>query len=60
MIHLKKASRQVVLNHCEDAHKNRSCKFSHDGATFMNKDKYQEFGMQFKDTKFRHNNVVAL
>ena len=31
----------------------------HDGATFLNKDKYQAFGMQFKDAKIRHNNEIV-
>ena len=32
----------------------------HDGANLLNKDKYQAYGIQFTDNKFRHNNAIAL
>ena len=32
----------------------------HDGATLLNKDKYQAFGMKFTDNQFRHNNAIVL
>ena len=32
----------------------------HDGATLLNKDKHQAFGMQLIDTKSRHNDAIAL
>ena len=31
-----------------------------DGATLLNKDKHQEFGMKFTHNKFRHDNVIVL
>ena len=55
----KKSSRQEVLDHHEKANKKQFCQFAHDVATLLNKDKYQAFGMQFTDTKFGHNNVIA-
>ena len=32
----------------------------HDGAALLNKDKYQDFGMQLVDNKFRHDNTIEL
>ena len=51
----KKASRQEVLDHHEEANENQFCQFTHDGATLLYKDKHQAFGMQFADAKFSHN-----
>ena len=34
--------------------------FTHDGTTPHNKCKYQAFGIQFTDAKFRNNNVISL
>ena len=31
-----------------------------DGATLWNKHKRQDYGMQFTDKQFRHNNLIAL
>ena len=55
----KKDADHVALDHHEEAHENQFCQFACDGATLLNKDKNQEFGMQFADAKFRHNNVIA-
>ena len=32
----------------------------HDGATTLNKDKHQVYGMQFTDNQFLYNNEIAL
>ena len=31
----------------------------YDGATLLNKDKHQAFGMKFTDNQFRHDNAIA-
>ena len=54
----KKSTRQAALDHQEEANENLFCQFVHDGATLLNKDKYQALVMQFADVKFRHNNVI--
>ena len=48
------------MDHYEEANQNCFCQFVHDGATLLNKDKYQAFGMQFTDNQFRHNNETSL
>ena len=49
-----------MFDHCEEAIENRFCQFTHDGATFLSKEKYQACRMHSADTKFRHNNVIVL
>ena len=56
----KKDTRQEALDHYEEVNKNSFCRFAHDGAALLDKDKHRAFGMQFEDTKFRHNDVIAL
>ena len=55
----KKASRQEVLDHHEEANQNQFCQFPHDGTTLLNECNHQAFGMQCVDAKFRHNSVIA-
>ena len=57
--HLKKASGQAALDHCEDANENCFFQFAHDGATLLNKDEHQACGMHFVETKFRHNDAIT-
>ena len=56
----KKYARQEVLDHHEKANANQFYQFTHGGATLINKNKHQAFGMHFADTQFRHNNSIAL
>ena len=51
--------RQASLDHHEDASENKFYQFAHDGATFLNKQRQQDFGMQFADTKFRCNDAIG-
>ena len=49
-----KAVKNVVMDHHKEVHQNTFCQFMHDGATLLNKDKHQAFGIQFSDTQFWH------
>jgi len=44
----------------EESKGNTFCQLIHDGVTLSNKSKYQAFGIQFTNRKFRCNHVVAL
>ena len=41
----KKAAHKSVLDHHKEASLNQFFQFAHDGATLLDKDKYQTFGM---------------
>ena len=56
----KKASRKAVFDHHEEVILNQFYQLVQGGATLLNKGEHQDFGMQFADTKFRHNDVIAL
>ena len=43
-----------------EAQGNTFCQFIHDGCTLGNKSKYQAFGIQFVDSRYYNNHVVAL
>ena len=57
---LKKAMKKVVMEHCEEGHRNCFCQFTHDGSALKNKDKCQAMGMHFEDKDCKHNNGIAL
>ena len=54
----KEATHKAVIDHYEEASLNQFFQFAHDGATLLNKDKCQDFGMKFADTTFRHNDAI--
>ena len=56
----KKNLRKTINPHLEDAKGNSFCQFIHDGVTLDNKSKYQAYAMQFTDSKFRCNHVIAM
>ena len=55
----KKNLRKTINPHLEEAKGNLFCQFIHDGVT-LNKSKYQAYAMQFTDSKFRCNHVIAM
>ena len=55
-----KKIKEAVIENCEEDQQNRFCHFRHAGATLLNKDKYQAYGMQFTDNLFGHDNAIAL
>ena len=48
-----------MLDRHEEANENQFCQFTYDSATLLNKDKHHALGIQFADSKFRHNNLIA-
>ena len=48
------------MEYYEEGHQNRFCQFTHDEATFKNKDKHQAIGMQFAEKDFKHINATTL
>ena len=55
-----KFSHKEACDHHAEVKFNQFCQFFHDGDTLNSEEMHQDFGIQFKDRMFSHNNYLEL